>query len=86
VKAEASFLLQPTTLAQRMSCAKAKIRDATIPYRVPQADELPARVGAALAMVYLIFNEGYTTGPASAYRAAIDHCHNRREREFLVRQ
>jgi RNA polymerase sigma-70 factor, ECF subfamily len=56
-----AFLLQPTTLAQRISRAKAKIRDANIPYRVPQAIELPARVGAVLAVVYLIFNEGYST-------------------------
>jgi RNA polymerase sigma-70 factor, ECF subfamily len=56
-----AFLLQPTTLAQRISRAKAKIRDANIPYRVPEANELPARVGAVLAVVYLIFNEGYST-------------------------
>jgi RNA polymerase sigma-70 factor, ECF subfamily len=55
-----AFLLEPTTLAQRISRAKAKIRDANIPYRVPQADELPARVGAVLAVLYLIFNEGYS--------------------------
>jgi RNA polymerase sigma-70 factor (ECF subfamily) len=56
-----AFLVQPTTLAQRISRAKAKIRDANIPYRVPETNELPARVGAVLAVVYLIFNEGYST-------------------------
>ena len=55
-----AFLLQTTTLAQRISRAKAKIRDANIPYRVPEAEELPARMGAVLAVVYLIFNEGYS--------------------------
>jgi RNA polymerase sigma-70 factor (ECF subfamily) len=56
-----AFLLQTVTLAQRISRAKAKIRDANIPYRVPETEELPARVGAVLAVVYLIFNEGYST-------------------------
>jgi RNA polymerase sigma-70 factor, ECF subfamily len=56
-----AFLVSEATMGQRLSRAKAKIRDAGIPYRIPEAPELAERLGAVLAVVYLVFNEGYST-------------------------
>ncbi len=58
------FLVPETTVGQRITRAKAKIKAARIPYRVPSREDLPARVSGVLAVLFLVFNEGYlATGP-----------------------
>ncbi len=57
-----AFLVQETTMARRITRAKVKIKAARIPYRVPSADDIRERLAGVLAVVYLIFNEGYLAG------------------------
>ena len=61
-----AYLTAPRTVAQRIVRAKAKIRDAGIPYQVPARDELPRRLDAVLHVVYLVFNEGYSASSGSS--------------------
>jgi len=61
-----AFLVQETTMGRRITRAKDKIKAARIPYRVPSAADLPARVSGVLAVLFLVFNEGYlATGPGT---------------------
>jgi RNA polymerase sigma-70 factor, ECF subfamily len=64
-----AFLVPETTMAQRITRSKQKIRNANIPYRVPRAEDLPARLGGVLAVLYLVFNEGYLATEGEGLRA-----------------
>ena len=68
----AAFLVPETTMAQRITRSKHKIKVAGIPYRIPSAEDLPARLGAVLAVLYLIFNEGYLGSSGQAQRHELD--------------
>lgn len=61
-----AFLTPAPTLAQRIVRAKAKIRDAKIPYQVPEKEELPARLHSVLRVIYLVFNEGYSSSAGNS--------------------
>src|SRR5215203_2396113 len=65
-----AFLTPPSTLAQRIVRAKAKIRDARIPYQVPEPRELPERLDAVLRVIYLVFNEGYAASSGNSLTRA----------------
>lgn len=61
-----AFLTRPSTIAQRIVRAKAKIREARIPYEVPSQSDLPERIDSVLQVIYLVFNEGYSASSGEA--------------------
>ena len=66
------FLVPETTMAQRITRAKKKFAAAKVPYRVPEAADLPERLGGVLAVLFLVFNEGYlATGDGDPVRAEL---------------
>jgi RNA polymerase sigma-70 factor (ECF subfamily) len=78
-----AFLVPETTMAQRITRAKQKIRNAHIPYTVPSAEDVPRRLAAVLAVLYLVFNEGYLASGPDADPVREDLC---REAIRLTRQ
>ena len=65
-----AFLIPPSTLAQRIVRAKAKIREAHIPYQVPSPEDLPVRLDTVLKVIYLVFNEGYSASSGATLTRA----------------
>ena len=67
-----AFLVPETTMAQRITRAKQKIAAANVPYRIPEADDLPVRLGGVLTVLFLVFNEGYlATGDGDPLRSEL---------------